>query len=132
MVDVDATTRPRPRRPRLDEGVRLWIRHAEGLLRDIERLGAPTPELLGPLVAELGAHVAATVAGEDAVETLHSACTVLRAAGWVSDVVLADLALWAIQGPPSVYAARAAGAVPSLEELRQGDPFGLFTPRDVA
>lgn len=114
---------------RLDQGVRLWMRHAESLVRDIVRqAGADDPA--DRLCELIGIHIAAVVTGDDVVEFLHNGCCVVRAAHFVSDVVLADLAMWAVHGPPSVLAARRAGDnPPTVRELASRDTFKIFAGR---
>jgi hypothetical protein len=115
---------------RLDEGVRLWIGHAETLVRYIRRQAEGHEDRQAParcLIEYIGVHIAATVTGDDIVELTHAACTVIRSAGWVSDILLSDLSLWALHGPPSVQAARQASTPPpSIGALQAADTFGIF------
>lgn len=118
---------------RLDEGVRLWIAHADVIVRHIRHQADGKEELQAParaLFENIGVHIAATVTGDDLVELTHNAGCVIRAATWVSDVLLADLCMWALHGPPSVQAARRASSPPpTLAELQAADTFNLFAPR---
>jgi hypothetical protein len=117
---------------RLDEGVRLWIQHADALVRHIRRQADDKDELQAParvLFEHIGVHIAATVTGDDVVELTHNAGCVIRAAAWVSDVLLADLCMWALHGPPSIQAARQASSPPpTVAELQAADTFNLFNP----
>jgi hypothetical protein len=71
---------------RLDEGVRLWIQHADALVRHIRRQADDKEDLQAParvLFEHIGVHIAATVTGDDVVELTHK--KPIEFSEWVHD-----------------------------------------------